>query len=84
MTTAIEINAGMQRHSPLLPDGKITHRTIVADDGSDATSWPEHEWDAEEFLRGGFMVNRCYVPPWAFQPNNALTKSHENEPQKKL
>ena len=47
-------------------DGKITHRTIFADDGSDATSWPEHEWDANEFLNGGFMVNRCFVPPWVY------------------
>ena len=52
-----------------IENGKITHRTIFDDYGNDATSWPEYEWDANEFLKGGFMVNRCYVPPWVYPPN---------------
>lgn len=51
-----------------IENGKIAHRTICDDYGNDATSWPVYEWTADEFLRGGFMKNRCYVPAWAFQP----------------
>lgn len=63
--------------------GKIWHRTLVDDHGNNATHWPENEWTEEEFLRGGFMVNRCFVPTWAFpkvpQNSSSMRTNRTNE-----